>query len=151
MSTGMITAHRDLLHISITKGGVGCRVGLQPLSLTTRSWLRPGAEPSWRAAQQRAAAGLAWSASALPSVLGRPLGLPASKTGLPEKTEMKGESMWKCNRQGRTSRQGVSSGLHLTLLSLPKKCSPFPTSSSYCSSHHRVALMSLTPNCEDPT
>ena len=101
MNKGMIRTHGDLIRISITKGGVGRRVGLQPLSLTTRSWLRLEAEPSWRAAQQRAAAGLAWSASALSSALGRPQGLPASKTGLPEKTEMEGESMWKCNRQGR--------------------------------------------------
>lgn len=95
INKGMITTHCDLLHISITKGSVGCRVGLQPLSLTTRSWLRLEAEPSWRALQQRAAAGRAWSASALPSVLGRPQGLPASNTGHPEKTETKGESMWK--------------------------------------------------------
>lgn len=54
-------------------------------------------------------------------------------------------------RIGEDQETGSGRWAGLIVLSLSKKVSLFPTSSSYCSSHHRVALMSLTPNCEDPT
>lgn len=96
----MITTRGDSSPHLITKGGVGCREGPQPLSLTTRSWLRPEAGPSWTAEQRQAAAGWAWwaSASALPSALGRPQGWSASEMGLPGEDRMEGESMWRCSQ-----------------------------------------------------
>lgn len=32
MNKGMIRTHDDLIRISITKGGIGCKVGFQPLT-----------------------------------------------------------------------------------------------------------------------